>query len=30
VLTQHTLDKLHDMKLTAMAEAFTQQLAQPL
>jgi DNA replication protein DnaC len=29
VLTQHTLDKLHDMKLTAMAEAFTQQLAQP-
>lgn len=29
MLTQHTLDKLHDMKLTAMAEAFTQQLAQP-
>lgn len=29
MLTQQTLDKLHDMKLTAMAEAFSQQLAQP-
>lgn len=29
MLTQPTLDKLHDMKLTAMAEAFSQQLAQP-
>jgi len=29
MLTQQTLDKLYDMKLTAMAEAFAQQLAQP-
>jgi DNA replication protein DnaC len=29
MLTQQTMDKLHDMKLTAMAEAFSQQLAQP-
>jgi len=29
MLTQHTLDKLHDMKLTAMADAFTEQLGQP-
>jgi DNA replication protein DnaC len=29
MLTQQTLDKLHDMKLTAMAEAFAQQLGQP-
>jgi hypothetical protein len=29
MLTQQTLDKLHDMKLTAMANAFTEQLGQP-
>lgn len=29
MLTQQTLDKLYDMKLTAMAEAFAQQLGQP-
>ena len=29
MLTQQTLDKLYDLKLTAMAEAFSQQLAQP-
>ena len=29
MLTQQTMDKLYDMKLTAMAEAFNQQLAQP-
>jgi len=29
MLTQQTMDKLYDMKLTAMAEAFSQQLAQP-
>jgi len=29
MLTQQTLDKLYDMKLTAMAEAFNQQLEQP-
>jgi DNA replication protein DnaC len=29
MLTQQTIDKLYDMKLTAMAEAFAQQLAQP-
>ena len=29
MLTQQTLDKLYDMKLTAMAEAFAQQLALP-
>lgn len=29
MLTQQTLDKLHDMKLTAMAEAFSQQLGRP-
>jgi DNA replication protein DnaC len=29
MLTQQTLDKLHDMKLTAMAEAFAGQLGQP-
>jgi DNA replication protein DnaC len=29
MLTQQTIDKLYDMKLPAMAEAFTQQLGQP-
>jgi len=29
MLTQQTLDKLYDMKLPAMAEAFNQQLEQP-
>jgi DNA replication protein DnaC len=29
MLSQQTLEKLYDMKLSAMAEAFTQQLAQP-
>jgi hypothetical protein len=29
MLTQQTLDKLYDMKLTAMAEAFTQQMGKP-
>jgi len=29
MMTQQTIDKLHDMKLTAMAEAFIQQLSQP-
>jgi len=29
MLTQQTLDKLYDMKMPAMAEAFTQQLGQP-
>ena len=29
MMTQQTLDKLHDMKLTAMADAFAQQLGQP-
>ena len=29
MLTQQTMDKLYDMKLTAMAEAFSQQLALP-
>ena len=29
MLTQQTLDKLYDMKLSAMAEAFSQQLSQP-
>ena len=29
MLTQQTLDKLHDMKLAAMANAFTEQLGQP-
>ena len=29
MLTQQTLDKLYDMKLHAMAEAFSQQLGQP-
>jgi DNA replication protein DnaC len=29
MMTQQTLDKLYDMKLTAMAEAFSQQIAQP-
>jgi len=29
MLTQQTLDKLYDMNLTAMAEAFNQQLEQP-
>ena len=29
MMTQQTLDKLYDMKLTAMAEAFSQQMAQP-
>jgi DNA replication protein DnaC len=28
-MTQQTLDKLYDLKLIAMAEAFSQQLAQP-
>ena len=29
MLTQQTLEKLYDMKLTAMADAFTQQMGQP-
>ena len=29
MLQQHTLDKLHTLKLTGMAAAFEQQLAQP-
>ena len=29
MLTQHTLEKLHSLRLTGMAEAFEQQLAQP-
>jgi len=29
MLTQQTIEKLYDMKLAAMAEAFTQQLALP-
>ena len=29
MLTQQTLERLYDMKLTAMAEGFTQQLSQP-
>lgn len=29
MLTQQTLDKLYDMKMPAMAEAFNQQLEQP-
>jgi len=29
MLTQQTLNKLHDLKLIAMAEAFSQQLGQP-
>lgn len=29
MLTQQTLDKLYDMRLTAMAEAFSHQLSQP-
>ena len=29
MMTQQTLDKLYDMKLTAMAEAFSQQITQP-
>lgn len=29
MMTQQTLDMLYDMKLTAMAEAFSQQLNQP-
>ncbi len=29
MMTQQTLDKLYDMKLTSMAEAFSQQMAQP-
>jgi DNA replication protein DnaC len=29
MMTQQTLDKLYDMKLIAMAEAFSQQIAQP-
>jgi DNA replication protein DnaC len=29
MMIQQTLDKLYDMKLTAMAEAFSQQIAQP-
>jgi len=28
-MTQQTLEKLYDMKLTAMAEAFSQQITQP-
>lgn len=29
MLTQQTMDKLYDMKLTAMAEAFSEQMGQP-
>ena len=29
MLHQHTLDKLHALRLTGMAAAFEQQLAQP-
>ena len=29
MLQQHTLDKLHTLRLTGMAAAFEQQLAQP-
>ena len=29
MMTQQALDKLYDMKLTAMAEAFSQQITQP-
>src|SRR5690606_13979979 len=29
MLTQQTFDKLHALRLTGMAEAFEQQLAQP-
>jgi len=29
MLTQQTLDKLYDMKLTAMAEAFSEQMGHP-
>ncbi len=29
MLHQHTLDKLHTLRLTGMAAAFEQQLAQP-
>jgi hypothetical protein len=29
MLTQQTLDKLHDMKLTAMADAFAEQMGKP-
>lgn len=29
MLTQQTLDRLYDLKLTAMAEGFNQQLSQP-
>jgi DNA replication protein DnaC len=29
MLHQHTLDKLHTLRLTGMAAAFAQQLAQP-
>ena len=29
MLHQHTLDKLHQLRLTGMAAAFEQQLAQP-
>lgn len=29
MLNQHTLEKLHSLRLTGMAAAFEQQLAQP-
>ncbi len=29
MLTNHTLDQLRGLKLTGMADAFTQQLEQP-
>ena len=29
MMTQHTIDKLHDMKLTAMADAFAEQTGKP-
>jgi DNA replication protein DnaC len=28
-MSQQTIDKLHDMKLTAMADAFTEQMGKP-
>lgn len=29
MMSQQTIDKLHDMKLTAMADAFTEQMGKP-
>jgi len=29
MLNQHTLEKLHSLRLTGMAEAFEQQMMQP-